>query len=358
MSARDRIAQVLAAAPRRAVTLAGAFLAWAIAAMVAGDRAFPEAALSVPGMALGLGVVALLLAGAAAAILERGAPAALRGARLLLRAGLALALLGVPASIATRRVRLLQVGEHQDLDAAAAADMGPLRFGRITVAPRSDRWLLSKTVSIEVERPGEPPLEVGLWPAATVNGWRLTVLRYGFAPEIDWRDGEERPLAEGLAMIGTFPSTEEDARLVRWAPEPRLMLGVGFFPPKLEDLLTPPGSRHHLFLRLEEAVLSGERRDLRDPEAHRWLADGRAADLVWTAEVFRGTQRLHAARLRAGESVRFDGGRIRVGETALWVEIQAARDPFWRVAWSGAALALGGAFLHLISRCRAARSRR
>ena len=354
MSARDRVGRALSSASRRAGTVAGVFLAYVIASMVARDEAFPEVALSVPGMIMGIAVVVLLFAGAAAAMLDRGASAVLRGARLLLRTGLALALLGVPASIATRRVHLLQVSEHGDLDPGAPPELGRLRFGRITLAPRNDRWLLSKTVSIEAEHPGGPPFEIGLWPPATVEGWRLTVLRYGFAPEIDWRDGEGRVLAEGFAMIGTFPSTEEDARLVRWAPETRLMLGVGFFPPKLEDLLTPPPGGNHLFLRLDEAVLSGERRDLRDPDAYRWLADGRIVDPVWTAEVFRGKARLHAVRLRAGESARFEGGRLRVGETALWVELQAVRDPFWRVAWAGAALIAAGALLHLISRCRAA----
>lgn len=358
MIVRERAARLLASSGRGAAALAGAFLAYTIASMVAGDRSFPEAALSLPGMALGLGLVLLLLASAAAALLDRGAPPAARIARLLLRAGLALVLVGVPASIVTRESHLLQVSEHQEAGPELAPGLGALRFGSITVAPRSDRWLLSKTISIEAARPGEEPFEIGLWPPAGLGAWRLTVLRYGFAPEIDWRDGAGRPLAEGFALIGTFPSTEAEARLVRWTPEPRLMLGVGFFPPKLEDLLSPPGTRHHLFLRLDEAVLSGARRDLRDPEAYRWLADGRAVDPVWAVEVFRGAERLHAARLRAGESARFEGGRIRIGETALWVEIQAVWDPLWYVAWGGAAGVLAGALLRLTSRCRAARCRR
>lgn len=357
MIARARAERLLASSGAGARALAGAFVAWVTASMVAGDRSFPEAALSPPGAALGLGVVLLLLASAAAALLDRGAPPAARAGRLLLRAGLALALAGVPASMVTRETHLLQVSEHQEAGPELAPGLGPLRFGSIAVAPRSDRWLLSKTVSIEAARPGEPAFEIGLWPPAHLGAWRLTVLRYGFAPEIDWRDAAGRPLAEGFALIGTFPSTEEEARLVRWTPEPRLMLGVGFFPPKREDLLSPPGSGHHLFLRLDEAVLAGERRDLRDPEAHRWLADGRAVDPFWSVEVFRGSRRLHAGRLGAGELAVFEGGRLRIGETVPWVEIQAVWDPLRRVAWVGAGLILAGALLRLTSRCRAARSR-
>jgi hypothetical protein len=356
VTARGHAARLLASSGRAAGGAAAAFVAYAITLMVARDRSFPEAALSPAGIALGLGLVLLLLAGAAGALLEP-TPGTPRVARLLLRAGLALALGGVPASMVTRETHLLQVSEHQEPGPELAPGLGPLRFGRIAVAPRSDRWLLSKTVSIEAARPGEPAFEIGLWPAATLGTWRLTVLRYGFAPEIDWRDEEGRPIAQGFAMIGTFPSTEEEERLVRWTPEPRLMMGVGFYPPKLEDLLTPPGSPHHLFLRLDEAVLAGVRRDLRDPDAHRWLADGPAVDPVWSVEVFRGDRRLHAGRLRTGESARFDGGRLRVGETARWVEIQAVRDPLHGVAWAGAALVLAGALLRLTSRCRAARPR-
>lgn len=357
MSALDRTARLLRSARRGTPAVAGALVAYVLASMILGDRTLPTAVLSPPGVALGMGLVVLLLARGAEELLDRGAPASRRAAGALLWAGLALALLGPPASVVTRRTELLQVGEHEDVDPAGAPGLGPLRFGRITVAPRSDGWLLSKTVSIEAARPGEPPFEVGLWPPATVGGWRLVVLRYGFAPEIEWRDGSGRPLAEGFAMIGTFPRTEEEARLVRWAPRPRLMLGVGFFPPTLEDLLTPPGSPYHLFLRLDGAVLSGVRRDLRDPEAYRWLADGRVVDPVWTVEVFRNAERLGSAQLRAGESAAFDDGRIRVGETTAWVEIQAVWDPFRSVAWGGAGMIVAGALLRLVARRRAARPR-
>ena len=357
MTARERAARLLASSWRGAGVLAGAFAAYAVTAMVARDRSFPEAALSPPGVVLGLGLVVLLLASALAPLADPRLPPAARAARLALRSGLALMLAGVPASVVTREVHLLQVSEHQDAGPELAPGLGPLRFGPVTVAPRGDGWLLSKTVSIEAARPGGAAFEIGLWPAASLGPWRLTVLRYGFAPEIDWRDGDGRPVAEGYALIGTFPSTEEAERLVAWTPVPRLMLGVGYFPPALEDLLTPPGTRHHLFLRLDEATLGGARRDLRSPEAHRWLADGPAEDPVWWAEVFRGDRRLHAGRLRTGESARFEGGGLRLGETARWVEIQAVRDPLRGAPWWGAALAAGGALLLVTSRCRAARPR-
>ncbi|HEY6005542.1 MAG TPA: hypothetical protein VIV57_21860, partial [Anaeromyxobacter sp.] len=273
------------------------------------------------------------------------APAAVRAARALVAVGLALLLAGVPGSLFGRTELTFMVGEGEELGPDVLPGAGTLRFGEVSLAPRGEGPLLSKTVSIAARRDGGEPFRIGLWPPALVGPWRLTVLRFGYAPPVTWSDESGRPLADGYAMLGTFPSTEEDARLVHWTPAPELMMGVGYFPPALEDLLTPPRSGAHLFLRAEEATLGGARRDLRDPEAYRWLLDGRLEAPVWFVQVFRGKEKRWEGRLRAGEEARFPGGGVRIGkDTGLWVEIQAVRDAWaWAIIAGAAAFAAGGA---------------
>jgi hypothetical protein len=187
------------------------------------------------------------------------------------------------------------------------------------------------------------------------------VFRYGFAPGIVWRSEGGALVGEGYVKLGTFRHREEDAALVAWAPEVNLMMGVGTYPPKLEDLLTDPSSGGHLFLRLEEATIAGVRRDLRDPEAHRWLSDGRPVDAVFFVQAFRGKEKVYEGRVRAGESVAFPGGAVAIEpDVALWVELVAARDPW--LPWAGIGLALlalgaalrGGVALAAIVRARRA----
>jgi hypothetical protein len=337
--------RALSAAPAWAGRGGLALAAFALAAHFAADWSLPRLVASAPGIALAATEALLLVAAAAAALLDRSAPPLSRAALALVRTGLALLLAGVPASLVGRTERTFTVGEGEVLGPEVLPGAGALRFGEVSLAPRGEGPLLSKTVSIAAEREGGARFRVGLWPPAIVGPWRLTVLRFGYAPPISWTGEGGVALADGYAMLGTFPSTEEDARLVEWTPAPDLMMGVGFFPPPLEDLLTPPRSGAHLFVRAEEATLGGARRDLRDPEAYRWLLDGRLEAPVWFVEVFRGRERQWEGRLRAGEEARFPGGAVRIGpDTKLWVEIQAVRDAWlWALVAGAAAIGAGAA---------------
>jgi hypothetical protein len=340
--------RTLAASPRWAARGALALLALAVAAWFAAAWTLPRLAQSAAFRALGAGAALVLAAAAIAALLDRGAPPALRAARALARAGLALLLVATPASLFGRAERTFTVGEGDELAPDVLADAGALRFGEVSLAPRGEGSLLSKTVSIAMRREDGEALRVGLWPPTLVGPWRLTVLRFGWAPALRWARQDGAPIVDGYAMLGTFPRTEEDARLVAWTPAPNVMMGVGYFPPALEDLLTPPRSDLHLFVRAEEATLGGVRRDLRDPDAHRWLADGRPEAPLWFVQVFRGTERRWEGRLRAGEEVRFPGGAVRIGgDTGLWVEIQAVRDAWGWAVLAGAVLAVLGAALRV-----------
>jgi hypothetical protein len=337
--------RALAPAPRWAARGGLALVAFALGAHFAADWSIPRLIASAPGIALGAAEALLLVASAAAALLDRSGPTPLRAARALVRLGLALLLAGVPGSLFGRTERTFTVGEGEELGPDALPGAGGLRFGEVSLAPRGEGPLLSKTVSIAARREGGEPFRIGLWPPTIVGPWRLTVLRFGYAPPLSWTDEAGRALADGYAMLGTFPTTEEDARLVEWTPAPNLMMGVGYFPPALEDLLTPPRSDLHLFLRAEEATIGGARRDLRDPEAHRWLLDGRLEAPVWFVQVFRGKEKRWEGRLRAGEEARFPGGGVRIGSnTALWVEIQAVRDAWlWALVAGAAAIGAGAA---------------
>ncbi len=205
------------------------------------------------------------------------------------------------------------------------------------LAPRGPH-VLSKTVSIEALPEGAAPVSIGLFPPTAVGDYRMSVVRYGYAPGIVWLGPDGAPIVEGWVKLGTMPRREEDTDLVSWTPEPNVMMGAGTFPPKLEDLLSPEGAGAHLFLRLDEAVIAGVRRDLRDPDAYRWLADGRPEDPVFLVQAFRGKEKVFDGRVRGGEAVRFPGGALEIApEMRIWVDILAARDPW--LPWAGVGLA-------------------
>jgi hypothetical protein len=344
---------VLARAPRLANRLAGLLAAYAVAMELGAGWGLPQVALSPVGVGLGVLLVLALAAGALAALLDVQAPAGARWPAALVRGGLALLLLGLPLSLVGRTERVIPVAEDDLGQVAGLPGLSIRRFGQVQIAPAGENFLLSKAISIELEREDGSRHRVGLWPPTLLGAWRLAVLRYGFAPGIDWRDERGAVIAQGFQLLGTLPRTPAEEALVSWTPEPNVMLGVGLYPPRVEDLLTPTGSEAHLFLRLQRAALGGVPRTVADPSAYRWLADGRAAEPEWHAEVFAGSRRLFAGAVQPGVPVRYpDGSLLIVPKLRYWVELQAIWDPFLYLAAAGAGLLLVGASARTILRIR------
>ena len=348
---RPAAAAFLEAAFRWAARLALSFVVYFFAMGFAAGWGLPQVAASPGGAALALGAAGLLVASAAAPLLAPG-PLARRLGTALLRAGLALSLAAPAASLALRRDFNLQVGEGQEVGPSQVPGLPPLRIGEVTVAPRGANALLSKTVAVEAFRPGEPePMRIGLYPPTFAGSWRFSIQKYGYAPAVAWTGPDGRPLARGWVMLGTFKHREEEARLPTWSPEPNVMMGIGTFPPRTEELISPPGTRMHLFLRIDEATVGGARRVLTRPDAWKHLLEGRLEHPVYFAQVFRGSSKIWEGRLRAGEPADVAGGRLLFpDEVLMWVELVAVRDPWILLGGGGrVALAAGGA-LGLLAR--------
>jgi hypothetical protein len=342
LSAPETLAALSAPARRWAPRLAGIFGLWAVGMELATNQGFVATVVSPAGALLLVAAgIAALVAAAAEPFAGRGTAAG-RGARVLAFAGSGLLLLSPPLSLVTRDTRMLRVGEGQELPAGALPGLPALQVGELSLAPHGP-LLLSKTVEVPLLTAGGEEVRVGLFPPARLGGWRLAVFQFGYAPAVEWRGADGRTIAQGFMMLGTFPRTEEEARLVEWLPEPNVMMGVGTFPPKVEDLLTPPGSNQHLHLRLQEANVGGRRRTLADPEGYKYVMDGRPYDPALFVEVFEGSERRFAGTIAGGGEASWPGGRIEVArEIRLWAELQAVRDPFVELFLAGGVLLLAG----------------
>jgi len=324
--------------PHVAARLLGVFALYAAALELGVSSGLVGAVSSPVGVAL-LGVAGVLLVVAAVAAL---ATPPRRLSRVAVFAGAGLALAALPLSLATRDAQVRTVVEGEALGPSELPGLPELRFGRTTLLPRGP-GVLSKTVSIPAERVGAAPLTVGLFPPTMAGRWRLTIYRFGYAPSVEWRGPDGRLRGSGRIPMGTISHDEEEASLVTWTPEPNVMMGAGTFPPKLEELVAGAGGSEHVFLRIEEATLGGIRRDLTDPDAYRWLADGRPEDPVFRVRVLRGREVLFEGRVRGGETLRFGGGELTFApDVALWVDVFAAHDPWLPLAGLGLVLlALG-----------------
>jgi hypothetical protein len=331
----------LDAAPRAAATLFVAFGFWAAALELGASRGFVPTLLSPLGFALVLAGGALLVAGGAGALLAPR-PRARRLARAAALGGTGLAILALPLSLVLRDVRMQGVVEGATIGPRELPGLASLRLGEVTVLPRGPH-VLSKTVDVRAEVAGAGQVVIGLFPPVEVGPWRMNVVRFGYAPTVNWEDAAGRRLASGRVLLGTVPHSEDEAALVTWLPDPNVMMGAGTFPPKTEELVAAPEGGHHLFVRLERARIAGVERDLTDPEAYRWMADGRAEDPRFLVQILRGREKVAEGRLAGGEELRYAGGTVRVGgDVALWVDLLATRDPWLRLGAAGLAIGLAG----------------
>ncbi len=352
---RPSAAAALEAAFRWAVRLALAFVVYLFAMGFAAGWGLPQVAASPAGAALALGAAGLLVVSAAAPLLALG-PVARRLGTALLRAGLALSLVAPAASLALRRDFNRLAGEGQELGPDQIPGLPPIRFGEVRVAPRGTNPLLSKTVTIEALFEGEAePRRIGLYPPTFAGGWRFSVLKYGYGPAVRWTAPGGRTLVEGYLPLGTLPRGEEESRLVAWSPEPNVMMGIGTFPPRIEDLISPPGTGMHLFLRIDEATIGGARRDLRGPDAWKFMLAGRLEHPVYFVQAFRGKEKVFEGRIAAGGSADVAGGHLVLpDEVAMWVELIAVWDPWIYLGLTGLGALAAGAALRLAA-WRAAR---
>jgi hypothetical protein len=321
-----------AAALGRAALVAFAFYTAALA--LGRGAGLIEAIASFPGLLLLAAAGLALLAGAAGALTS--GPTASRAVTAAVRGGAALAVLALPASLLLRDSRQRVVVEGETIPAGELPGLPGVGFGAVRIAPRGPH-LLSKTVQLEARPGGDAPVTVGTFPPARLGPWALSVFRFGYAPAIRWTAPDGRA-SGGLVPLGTLPHDEEELALVEWSPEPNVMMGAGTFPPKREDLV-PVSEGDHVFLRIAQARVGGAVRDLRPPEAYRWLADGRLEDVTFDVLVLRGRERVFSGTVRAGARVETPAGTLELApNVAIWVELLATRDPF--LPWAVAGLAL------------------
>ncbi len=168
--------------------------------------------------------------------------------------------------------------------------------------------------------------------------------RFGFSPNIRVIQADGTP-GDWLELpFGPEPINEKFNTLVPRRPPPRLMLGVGMYPPELETLFLSKNEKVY-FLRLEEGVLGGRRRNLLDQDYFLWLTDGRLTDPTYRMMVWQGSEPVFDQRITPGESIVVDGETLQIGALQYWAEIEKVKDyglPLVLAAWMliGAGLVL------------------
>lgn len=185
-------------------------------------------------------------------------------------------------------------------------------------------------------------LEVSLFPPRTLNGKLLHLTRFGFAPGITIKKADGEAI-EGYMMLGTFhPWKEKIARTIPRNPPPRVMLGVGTFPPEMEDFISLPKSPYSVFLRIVGGEINGKNYGLNPSNYYLHIMKGKLEKPRYKVMIVKDNSVIFRGTLKEGESAVFDGNTLTISGLVYWVGINVVNDLGFYIFFAGLlALILG-----------------
>jgi hypothetical protein len=161
-----------------------------------------------------------------------------------------------------------------------------------------------------------------------INGRYLYLAQFGFAPFINVTDRDGRSLQSGSALFGLNEIEQQYLPLIPRNPPPRLMLGVGTFPPDMEALLKFGGGNgdYRIFIRIAEAKINGRRYNLQGTDYYRFLSKGRLEYPLYRVMVFKDKKLLIDKKMYEGKKLSFGGYSLYIPALLYWAEIDMVKD--------------------------------
>lgn len=219
--------------------------------------------------------------------------------------------------------------------------------------------LFDRQKGVESER-----ASIQIMPTKHVDGAYWRIVRFGYAPIISWYSNGKLIGDENILVIATENWSNEnevaltEAGLMR-NPPPRMMLGVGTFPPEMEAFLdmdlmegdqeapTPaPASsvnygsvqsrvneysnskkNRKIFLRLSKANVNGRMVSLEGDDYWRYLTQGPLKKPVLTISSIDGDKHVKTTDIRLGEIFTWANSELKFDKLNYWVELERRVDP-------------------------------
>lgn len=240
------------------------------------------------------------------------------GLRLLL-VGAGLLFLGLTVSLLTRQAQVLTLKEK----AAASLDDKTVKLEAVKTVNQPN-FFFSRD-QIATVKVGKERFQFGVFPLRRgFTFWHTT--QFGFAPELTVSNVQGYVEYDANLYFGLNPLDPKLNKLIPRRPPPRLMLGVGTYPPELEDVFTIPGTKQVYFLRLEQGRFQGKNYNLMSPDYYLWLTNGRLKKPVYRLMVWENNKLIFNRLVKPQQPVQVKDRTVSIGKLAYWVEISKVKD--------------------------------
>lgn len=195
---------------------------------------------------------------------------------------------------------------------------------------------------------GKEQFQFGVFPLRRGSTfWHTT--QFGFAPYITVTNSQGYPEFNDSLYFGLNPIDPRYSKLIPRRPPPRLMLGVGTYPPELEGMFTLPYANQVYFLRLEKGTFKGKAYDLMRPDYYLWLTNGRLTKPVYRLMVWHDSKPVFNRLIKPGQTVKIGDRWLKIGQLDYWVEVSQVKDYGLPLILTAFILALTGFSLAVLS---------
>ncbi len=259
------------------------------------------------------------------------------------RAGWLLALGGLLLSVNTRQSYERMLCEGQTLRLHGLS----LTLRGVTVHENPGGVFLSKSVQARLESNGAHTT-IHLFPPKKISGFFTQTTGFGFAPHVDIRNAEGNVLFSGYVLLGSFSERKTEALLPAKQKAPQVMMGVGYFPPKIEGAFKLPGSPVHFYVKIVSGNIKGKRYAFKGADYYVPLMKGRLESPQYYLGIFNGKKTLYLGPAETNRKIPFKGGTITLSEKLRYiVGIKVAHDYGINVLLTGLFFMLSGSVLQL-----------
>lgn len=240
----------------------------------------------------------------------------------LIKIGFFLFLLGLLISLNLRNSYELLICEGQRVNFKNLL----LELERVNIGKYKKNLLFSKKVEgvLEIQEKKEI---IKLFPPRKISNFYIHTTSFGIAPYILIRNKKGSEIFSGFVLLGTFLDNLEDMHIIGKVKAPQVMLGVGYFPPLLDDLFRLNNFPYRFYLKITKGSINNKIQNLKKHNYYLYITNGRVRKPEYYLIILKGNKILYKGNIKRSQEIKFEGGSIQLkNKLRYYLGIQLIKD--------------------------------
>lgn len=271
-----------------------------------------------------------LLVFSAITIMKKGLTKPLRFGKILFVSGLVLLLASLAISLQVRKSQNFVIVEKERFDQSDEI----IVLDRVVV--QDTPGIVRNDVFAEILI-GDKKETVKIMPGLLSDKHFWRIVRFGYTPVLSLTVKDDEVAKNQTLVLATENWTSNNEGTITEAginrnPPPRIMLGVGHFPPEMEALLDFNQfgiQNENLFIRISKTTFEGRSVSLEGDDYWRYLVNGRLKNPVLKIALIKNRKTVKTREVKIGDAFNWGGkNNIKFNDLKYWVEIERRWDPF------------------------------